>query len=136
MKVLLVNSGEYFKESSVAFCATHGRPPTNPELRTRRLLVRHPWRTIGSGCYTGIWSSFSPFREDDIPYHCSSLPPQLCVVGLCVVLCAMACAWHTLTKQTSGSFLVSYYGGGGTDKMFSENLISTAYSEVSTLPET
>ena len=49
MKVLVVNSVEYFKESSVAFSATHGRPPTKTELRTQRVLVRHPSSTNDSG---------------------------------------------------------------------------------------
>ena len=60
--------------------------------------------------------------------------PFLCVVGLCVVLCAMACALYIRTKQTSGSFRVSHYDGGGADKTFSGILISNALSEVSTLP--
>ena len=48
----------------------------------------------------------------------------------------MACAWYIRTKHTSGSFRVLYYDGGGADKPFSENWVSNAHSEVSTLPQT
>ena len=135
MKVLLVNSEEYFEESCVAFCATHGRPPTKPELCTQRVLVRHPSSSV-LVLIPAFNRLFRHFVKTTYRAMAAVCCPRCVLVGLCVVLCAMACAWHTLTKQTSGSFLVSYYGGGGSDKTFSENLISTAYSEASTLSET
>ena len=125
-----LHSGEYFQESSVAVSATHGRPPTKTELRTQHVLVRHPSSTMTLVLsYTGFSSSFSIFCQDDIPYHGSGLPPSF-IVGLYVVLCAMACAWYIRTKQTSGPFHVSHSDGGGTDKTFSDSLISNTPSEV------
>ena len=135
MKVLLVNSEEYFEESCVAFCATHGRPPTKPELCTQSVLVGHPSSSV-LVLIPAFNRLFRHFVKTTYRAMAAVCCPRCVLVGLCVVLCAMACALYIRTKQTSGSFRVSHYDGGGADKTFSDNLISTAHSEVSTLPET
>ena len=91
MKVLLVNSEEYFEESCVAFCATHGRPPTKPELCTQRVLVRHPSSSV-LVLIPGFNRLFRHFVKTTYRAMAAVCCPRCVLVGLCVVLCAMACA--------------------------------------------
>ena len=91
MKVLLVNSGENFQESSVAISATHGRPPTKTELRTQHVLVCHPSRTIDSGSFLpGFDRLFRYFVKTTYRTMAAVCRPRcvLLVYALCCV------PWH------------------------------------------